>query len=205
MLTNHRAAVYLRCSTHDQDTESQRRELLPFVERRGWTLAGEYVDAGVSGAKDRRPALDRLMDDARRGTIDIIVVWALDRFGRSLRHLITSIDELAACRVGFVAVMQGIDTTSESPASTLTLQVLGAVAQFEREMIRARVRAGVAKAKAQGKRLGRPRARLDLAAARARIERGEALRSVARALGTNHATLRRALARDGTETHAPAV
>lgn len=113
----------------------QLRELRIYAERRGWTIAEEYVDAGVSGAKDRRPALDRLMKDARQRRIDVIVVWALDRYARSLRHLVTTVDELGALGVGFVAYSQGIDTSAASPAGTLTLQILGAVAQFERALI----------------------------------------------------------------------
>ncbi|MBI3725133.1 recombinase family protein [bacterium] len=195
-------AIYARVSTLDQDPENQLRELRSYVERRGWTLVGEFVDRGVSGAKDRRPALDRLISDARKRKIDCIAVWALDRLGRSLRHLVNLVADFEALGVDLVAYTQPIDTTT--PAGKLTFQVLGAVAEFERSMIRERVRAGVAKAKASGKRLGRPRAAIDLAGARQRIEGGESLRSVARSLGTNHVTLRRALRR-GTESPAPAA
>lgn len=201
-----RVALYARCSTtNGQDPETQLRELRQYVERRGWTAAVEYVDAGVSGAKDRRPALDRLMADARRRRIDVVLCWALDRFGRSLRHLVTAIDELGHLGVGFVAITQGIDTSggAANPASTLQLQVLAAVAQFERSMIQARVRSGIAKARAQGKRIGRPRAALDLDLARRLLAADEPIRAVARALGTNPRTLRRALERDQGEAEPP--
>ncbi len=188
-----RAAIYARVSTYDQDPDVQLRELREFVGRRGWELVEEYVDHGVSGAKDRRPALDRLMEAARRRRVDVIVIWALDRLGRSLRHLVQTADELGALGVDLACYTQSIDTTT--PAGRLTFGVLGAVAQFEREMIKERVRAGVAKAKATGKRLGRPPVALDLATARERLARGESLRSVARALNASRATLRRALAR----------
>jgi DNA invertase Pin-like site-specific DNA recombinase len=192
-----RAALYARVSTSnkDQDPEVQLLELRPYVERRGWALAGEFVDEGISGAREARPGLDALMKAARRRQIDVIVVWALDRFGRSLRHLVMAIDELASLSVGFVAFTQGIDTTRSNPASTLTLQVLGAVAEFERAMLGDRVRAGLAKARASGARIGRPCAALDLERARALRARGLSWREAARRLRTNTATLRRALAR----------
>lgn len=196
-----RVALYARVSTLDQDPEAQLRELRTYCERRGWTSPASFVDHGVSGAKERRPALDRLLTEARRRKVDVVLVWSLDRFGRSLRHLVTTIEELTGLGVGFVVLTQGIDTTHANPASTLTIQVLGAVAEFERALIRQRVVAGVAKAKAQGKRIGRPPALLDLAEARRLLAAGVTLRGAARALGTNHPTLRRALARaaGGTE------
>lgn len=196
MSTSTRVAVYSRVSTSDQDCEVQLGELRVYVARRGWTVAEEYVDHGVSGTRSSRPALDRLLTDARRRKFDVVVVWALDRFGRSLRHLVTTIDELGVLGVGFIAFTQGIDTTHTSPAGTLTLQVLGCVAQFEREMCRARVRAGVAKARAQGKRLGRPRRwtpeQLDEAR---RLRAGGASWTVtAKAVGLAVGTVRSALA-----------
>jgi DNA invertase Pin-like site-specific DNA recombinase len=115
----------------------------------------EYVDQGVSGAKDRRPALDALLRDAKRRRFDVLVCWRLDRLGRNLRHLILLLDELTAVGVGFVTLGEGIDTTS--PTGRLVLHVLGAISEFERSRIAERVRAGLQRARAHGVRLGRPR------------------------------------------------
>ena len=189
-----RVAVYARVSTADQDPEVQLRELRAYVERRGWREPLEFVDHGVSGSKASRPALDELMAAARRRKVDVVVVWALDRFGRSLRHLVTAIDELGALGVGFVAFTQGIDTSSTSPAATLQLQVLAAVAQFERSMIQARVRAGVAKAKAQGKTLGRPRKEVPAERVHALRDKGLSLRAIGEHFGVNKSVVARVLA-----------
>src|SRR5678809_692192 len=147
------AAIYARVSTLDQEPENQLREVRRYVEARGWT-ATEYVDRGVSGAKDRRPALDQLVADARRRKFDVLVCWRLDRLGRNLRHLITMLEDLNHVGVGFVSLGEGIDCTT--PAGKLQLHILAALAEFERERIRERVLAGLARARAQGKRLGRP-------------------------------------------------
>jgi DNA invertase Pin-like site-specific DNA recombinase len=200
---SHRAAIYARVSTTDQDPDVQLRELRTFAERRGWIVAGEYVDHGVSGAKDSRPALNQLLTQVRKRKVDVVLVWALDRLGRSLKHLVTTIDEFGSLGVDLACYTQPIDTTT--PAGRLTFSVLGAVAEFEREMCRSRVRAGIAKARAEGKRLGRPRTTLDLDAAQERLARGESVRAVARVLGTNHVTLRRALARVEAGTESPAL
>jgi putative DNA-invertase from lambdoid prophage Rac len=154
-----KAGVYARVSTIDQEPENQLAELRRYVQARGWT-AVEYVDRGVSGAKDRRPALDRLVVDARRRRFDVLVCWRLDRLGRNLKHLITLIDELQALGVAFVSLAEGIDATT--PAGKLQLHILAAIAEFERERIRERVLAGLQRAKAQGKRLGRPHARIPI-------------------------------------------
>jgi DNA invertase Pin-like site-specific DNA recombinase len=195
-----RVALYARCSTlNGQDPEVQLRELRSYAERRGWSSVREFMDQGVSGTKDRRPALDAMLHEVRQRRLDVVLVWALDRLGRSLRHLVNLVAEFEALGVDLVVYTQPIDTTT--PAGKLTFQVLGACAEFEREMIRSRVRAGVAKARAEGKRLGRPRTALDLDAARARLQGGESLRVVASAFGTTHSTLRRALTRNaGTKS-----
>ena len=146
-----RAAIYARVSTLDQEPENQLAELRRYVGVRGWTAA-EYVDKGVSGAKDRRPALDQLIRDARRRKFDVLVVWRLDRLGRNLRHLITLLDELQALGVAFVSLAEGIDATT--PAGKLQMHILAAIAEFERARIAERVRAGLARARANGRRLG---------------------------------------------------
>jgi len=149
-----RAAIYARVSTVDQEPENQLQELRRYVQARGWT-AVEYVDRGVSGAKDRRPALDQLLADAKRRRVDVLVCWRLDRLGRSLKHLITLLDELQSLGVAFVSLAEGIDATT--PAGKLQMHILGAIAEFERGRIVERVKAGLARARAAGTRLGRPR------------------------------------------------
>src|SRR3954452_9855866 len=146
-------ANYARVSTLDQEPENQLAEIRRYIAARGWT-AEEYVDRGVSGAKDRRAALDRLLIDARRRRFDVVVVWRLDRLGRNLRHLITLLEELQALGIAFVSLNEGIDATT--PAGKLQMHILGAIAEFERARIAERVKAGLQRARAQGKRLGRP-------------------------------------------------
>jgi DNA invertase Pin-like site-specific DNA recombinase len=150
-----RAAVYARVSTTDQTCENQLREVRAYCRARQ-LVATEYVDTAVSGAKESRPALDAMLRDARRRKFDLLLVWKLDRLGRSLRHLILTLDELHALGVGFVSLTEALDTTT--PAGRFQMQILGAVAEFERGMIRERVVTGLARAKAQGVRLGRRRA-----------------------------------------------
>jgi DNA invertase Pin-like site-specific DNA recombinase len=157
-MSTFRAAIYARVSTFDQEPENQLQELRRYVEARGWT-GTEFVDHGVSGAKEKRPALDALVRDAKRRKFDALVCWRLDRLGRNLRHLVTLIEELQAIGVGFVSMGEGIDATT--PAGKLQLHILAALAEFERERIRERVLAGLARAKAQGVRLGRPPRRID--------------------------------------------
>jgi DNA invertase Pin-like site-specific DNA recombinase len=149
-----RCAIYARVSTIEQTVDNQLLELRGYAERRQWA-AKEYVDAGVSGAKDRRPALDAMLADAKRRKCDVVLVWRLDRLGRNLKHLITALDELQALGVAFVSLAEGIDATT--PAGRLQMHILGAIAEFERARIRERVVAGLQRARTQGKRLGRPR------------------------------------------------
>lgn len=149
-----RCAIYARVSTLDQEPENQLQELRAYVAARGWS-AVEYVDRGVSGAKDRRPALDQLVMDARRRKVDVLLCWRLDRLGRNLRHLVVLLEDLHATGVAFVSLNEGIDATT--PAGKLQLHILAALAEFERGRIRERVMAGLQRARAQGTRLGRPR------------------------------------------------
>ena len=135
-------------------SSNQLDELRRYVQARGWT-ANEYVDHGISGAKEKRPALDALVQDATRRKVDVLVCWRLDRLGRNLRHLVTLLDELQALNVSFVSLGEGIDCTT--PAGRLQLHVLAALAEFERARIAERVKAGLARARKQGTRLGRPR------------------------------------------------
>ncbi len=181
-----KAAIYARVSTLDQQPENQLQELRRYVQARRWT-AQEYVDRGVSGAKDRRPALDRLVRDAMRRKIDVLICWRLDRLGRNLRHLILLLDELHAMGVAFVSLAEGIDATT--PAGRLQLHVLGAIAEFERARIAERVKAGLARAKARGQRLGRPVAEVPLE--RLQSVCGLSLAEGARKLRVSVSTLKR--------------
>ena len=149
-----RCALYARVSTNDQHTENQLTELRAYAQARGWTITREYLDEGVSGAKERRPALDDLTRDARRRRFDVVACWRLDRLGRNLKHLITLLDEFQALNVAFVSLAEGIDATT--PAGKLQMHILGAIAEFERGRLTERVKAGLARAKANGQRLGRP-------------------------------------------------
>jgi putative DNA-invertase from lambdoid prophage Rac len=184
-----KAAIYARVSTFDQEPENQLQELRRYVEARGWSVV-EFVDRGVSGAKDRRPALDQLVVEARRRRFDVLVCWRLDRLGRNLKHLITLLEDLQALGVAFVSLAEGIDATT--PAGKLQLHILGAIAEFERERIRERVLAGLARARRQGKRLGRPR-RTDVLE-RAQAVEGLSVRRAAERLGVSRSTAQRWLA-----------
>jgi DNA invertase Pin-like site-specific DNA recombinase len=184
-----KAALYARVSTLDQQPENQLLELRRYVEARGWT-AVEYVDRGVSGAKDRRHALDQLLADARRRRFDVVVCWRLDRLGRNLKHLVTLIEELQALGVAFVSLGEGIDCTT--PAGRLQLHILAALAEFERARIQERVRAGLARARAQGVILGRPRRQID--PEKIATVAGLPEREAARRLGIPRSTLQRWLA-----------
>jgi putative DNA-invertase from lambdoid prophage Rac len=150
-----RTAFYVRVSTVDQNCSMQLAELKEYCARRGWHLVGEYVDTGWSGAKASRPELDRLMSDARR--FDAVLVWKLDRWGRSLIHSVQRIQELASLGIRFLAVTQNIDTGDDNPMARFLLNIFASFAEFEREMIRERVACGLRSAKAKGKRLGRPK------------------------------------------------
>ena len=151
-MTPMRVALYVRVSTVDQEPENQLLELRRYVAARGWT-AVEYVDHGVSGAKDRRPALDQLVADVRAHRVQAVVCWRLDRLGRNLRHLVMLLDDWHSRGIAFVTMGEGIDTST--PAGRLVAGVLGSIAEFERAGIQERVRAGLARVRAQGRRLGR--------------------------------------------------
>ncbi|BCS32680.1 resolvase [Luteitalea sp. TBR-22] len=184
-----RAALYARVSTLDQEPENQLRELRSYVSHRQWQ-AREYVDHGVSGAKESRPSLDALLKDAKRRRFDVLVVWRLDRLGRNLRHLVLFLDELQALGIAFVTLGEGIDTST--PAGRLQLHILSAMAEFERARIAERVKAGLARAKAQGRRLGRPKRQRLTESQRAELA-GLSVRDAAKRLGVSAATAHRLL------------
>ena len=156
-----RAAIYARVSTanNGQDPRVQTRELGEFCERRGWTLVPEYVDVGISGTKEKRPALDRLMADAHRRKFDVVVVWRFDRFARSVSHLLRALETFQSLGIEFVSLSEQMDTST--PTGKMVFTVLGAVAELERSLIVERVKAGLRNARAKGKRLGRPRVAVD--------------------------------------------
>jgi len=150
-----KAAIYARCSTHDkgQDPELQLVPLREYCEKRGFSIAGEFVDNGISGKQERRPQLDMVIQAARKRQIDVVIVWKLDRFGRSLKHLITALDELSALGIGFISYRDNLDLSTAQ--GRLMFHIIGAMAEFERELIGERVKAGLDNARRKGKRIGR--------------------------------------------------
>ena len=187
-----RVGIYARVSTSDkgQQTGIQTKDLEAFCVQRGFDLIDSYVDEGQSGAKDSRPELDRLMDDARKRRFDAVLVWKLDRFGRSLKHLVTAIAEFQALGVSFISYKENLDMTT--PSGRLMFNVIGAMAEFERDMIRERTKAGVAFARSKGKTLGRPvtvtNTRADIVRLR---DQGQSLRAIGRTLGISEGSVRR--------------
>src|SRR5215472_8488506 len=184
-----RVALYARVSTLDkgQDVNLQLNELRDYSERRGWTIAGEFVDNGISGAKESRPELNRLMADAKKRKFDAIAVWKLDRFGRSLKHLIMTLADLESLGIVFVSLRDGFDLSTAS--GRLMFQIIGAMGEFERNLIRERVRAGMAHARAKGRKLGRTTVHVDMRAVELRRANGESLRAIARDLRVSPALL----------------
>ena len=180
-------AVYARVSTlNGQDPEMQLRELREYCQRRGWTVVAEYVDAGISGAKEKRPELDRLLADAHRRHFDAVVVWRFDRFARSVSHLLRALETFQSLGIEFVSLSEQVDTST--PAGKLVFTVLGAVAELERCLIVERVRAGIRNARAKGRRLGRPRAGVDPAEIKRLRAQGASWRAIGAALGVSAAT-----------------
>src|SRR5213075_123887 len=191
-----RVAIYARVSTtnHGQDVGLQTRELRQFAEARGWTVAGEYVDAGVSGAKDSRPELNRLMADAHKRRFDVVCVWRFDRFARSVSHLLRALETFKALGIDFVSFSEQMDTST--PAGKMVFTVLGAVAELERSLIVERVKAGLRNARAKGKRLGRPKRTVDARRIAALRAQGVGWKRIAAEMEIGVGTLYR-LAREG--------
>ena len=187
-----RAALYLRVSTGEQSTQMQRTELEAVAERAGWRITGIYEDAGFSGkhGRDKRPAFDRLLRDATRRRFDIVAVWAVDRLGRSLKDLVNTLHELQATGVDLFLNKQTLDTST--PAGKAMFGMLSIFSEFERDMITERVRAGVARAKSNGKRLGRPAIAAAIAdQVRAELASGTSLRVTARRCGVSLKSVQR--------------
>ena len=195
-MTQRTVALYLRVSTDDQTVENQRQALTEACERRGWRVAAEYVDAGISGAKGRcdRPGFDRLHKAIVRGKFDVVAAWSVDRLGRSLQDLVTFLGELHGTGCDLYLDRQGVDTST--PAGKAMFQMLGVFAEFERSLIVERVRAGIARARTagtkSGKAFGRPKISPEREdAVRASLAAGNGIRKTARLNGTGNATVAR--------------
>jgi DNA invertase Pin-like site-specific DNA recombinase len=186
-----RTALYARVSTlNGQHPEMQLAELREYVSRRGWKVVGEYVDEGISGSKESRPQLNRLMADVHRRKFEIVLVWKIDRFGRSLKHLVNALADLDAYGVAFVSLRDNLDLST--PSGRLMFQIIGAMAEFERALIQERVRAGLKNARARGQRLGRPRVTVDVAQIAQLRASGASWSEIAEKMGIGVGTAHRA-------------
>ena len=184
-----RVALYARVSTtNGQHPEMQLAELREYVAHRGWEVTGDYGDEGVSGSKESRPALNRLMTDAHRRRFDAVLVWKIDRFGRSLKHLVNALADFDTYGVAFISWRDNLDLTT--PTGRLMFQVVGAMAEFEKALIQERVRCGLKNARAQGKQLGRPRRVVDRDRILAMKAGGASLRDIATMLDVGYGTIR---------------
>ena len=187
-----RAALYLRVSTQDQTTENQRRELAAVAERAGWLIVETYEDAGISGAKgrDKRPAFNQLLKDAARRRFDLVAAWSVDRLGRSLQDLVHFLEDIHGYGIDLYLHQQGLDTST--PAGRAMFQMLGVFSEFERALIRERIAAGLARARAEGKTLGRPKSSADIEAAiRASLAAGTGVLKTARTVGVGTSVVQR--------------
>jgi DNA invertase Pin-like site-specific DNA recombinase len=195
-----RVAIYARVSTsnHGQDIGMQTREQHQFADARGWQVFDDYIDQGVSGSKDSRPELNRLMADAHKRRFDVVCVWRFDRFARSVSHLLRALETFQALGIEFVSLSEQLDTST--PTGKMVFTVLGAVAELERSLIAERVRAGLRNAKAKGKQLGRPRKMVDVSKIATLRAQGRSWRTIARQLGMSARSARRAGQNPPTQT-----
>ena len=187
-----KVALYARVSTDGQSTENQLQELRKVADQNGWQIAQEFVDHGISGAKgrDKRPAFDSMCKRVIRKEFDLVMTWSVDRLGRSLQHLVTFLDELHSKKIDLFLHQQGIDTTT--PAGKMMFQMLGVFAEFERAMIKERINAGLSRARAQGKKLGRPRVALEVESKiRELRSMGRGIRKIAGQLRVGVSTVKR--------------
>ncbi len=187
-----RACAYARVSTADQHCENQLRDLRAHAQQRGWTIVEEYVDTGISGARESRPNLDRLMQDAWAGKFQAVLVWRFDRFARSTAHLVKALGVFRSLGISFTSLQEQIDTGSALGEAIFT--IIAALSQLERQNIIERIHAGLRRAKAQGRKLGPAFADLDMARAESLIAGGASIRAAAREIGASPETVRRRLA-----------
>ncbi len=192
MTNSVQAAVYLRVSTLDQDPESQGREVRAFLAARGWEIVESYQDVGISGSKARRPGLDRLLKDAWRGRFQAVVVWDLSRMARSTLNALQLLQEFQEMKVRLIAVKQTFDTDTPLGRAFFTLAAM--FAELEREILIERVRAGMARARAEGKRIGRPVRWVNIDELQRLRAAGRSIREIARALGVPRSTIAKRLA-----------
>jgi len=187
-----RVALYARVSTTDQSTDSQLLDLRRYVSERGWGSFKEYCDNGISGTTDSRPALNELMNDAKKRRFDVVLVWRFDRFARSTKHLILALEEFRNLGIDFVSYQENIDTSS--PLGSAIFTIISAVAQLERDIIAERVKAGLRRAKENGKRLGRPRGTaLNIERIHRLRAEGLSLQQIAKEVNTSKTTVSRLL------------
>jgi DNA invertase Pin-like site-specific DNA recombinase len=188
-----RAGVYARVSTHNgQNPEMQLSELRSYCQRRDWEVVAEYVDTGISGTKEHRPALDRLLSACRKRLVDAVVVYRYDRFARSLRQLVNALEEFRALGIDFVSLHEGVDTST--PNGRLVFGIFASIAEFERELICDRVRSGLVAARAKGKRLGRPAVTVEGSRIASLRAQGRSWREISKELGVGLGTVHRAVA-----------
>src|SRR5579864_7676001 len=183
-----RIGIYARVSTRDQSCELQVRHLRAYCAPRGFDLVREYVDVGQSGAKDSRPELNRLLNDARKRQFDAIIVWRFDRFARSTKHLLLALEEFRSLGIQFISYQENMDTSS--PLGQALFTIVSAVAQLERDLIRERVSAGIRNARVNGRKFGRPRSGVDRERILALKAQGQSLQHIAEALGIGYGTVR---------------
>ena len=186
-----KAAIYTRVSTADQNVGMQLDELRAYCERRGLEVAEEYVDSAVSGAKESRPALNRLLADARRRRFDAVLVYRYDRFARSLRQLVNALGEFDALGIHFISLHEGVDTST--PSGRLVFGIFASIAEFERSLITERVKSGQAAAKRRGIKFGRPRLELDAEKLAELRSQGMSYANIARATGLSVGTVYRVM------------
>ena len=197
-----RAVIYARVSTLDQHPETQMLDLRQLAAQRGLAIVREYTDHGISGARAKRPALDNLLRDARRAQFDVVLVWACDRLARSTRHFLEVLDELNHLNIEFISYREALDSSGALGRAFVT--IIGAIAELERNLIIERVRAGMRRARLEGRRLGRRPLELYRNAICQDRNRGLSLRQIAKAHGISRATVSRILAQNNKETSAPA-
>lgn len=190
-MTIKKVAIYVRVSTVEQTTENQVRELQAHCQRQGYEVFKVYADEGISGSISDRPALGNMLNDARMGKFEVLLVWKIDRVARSISHLLEVLADLKGCGVGFVSLTEGINT--ETAQGRMLASFLGAIAEFEKELIVERVRSGMARARAAGVKVGRPRRGFDVQRAINLKDEGSSWSQVAKAVGASSATVRRVI------------